>query len=208
MAVTPRGIVAPNLPDPYNLVGDLNTLAQTADAAIGGVANAHKGTSSQRTAFTTTAVNGMLWQDTDGIKMLWRKDGSAWVPAVWRWAGTSAQMNAFTQAPAGFEWYDTSVGVSKTRFGNEWVNLTSTLSGALTFQTTAGGAVSQTISFPIGFFQLSPIVQLTGRTGITSSTGMHFWVSGAPTTTSATISVDRATSTSQIIYWTALPRRS
>lgn len=151
MAVTPRGIVAPNLPDPYNLVGDLNTLARTADAAIGGVANAHRGASTQRTAFTTTAVNGMLWQDTDGIKMLWRKDGTAWVPAVWRWAGTTAQMNAFTQAPNGFEWFNTSTSARNVRIGGAWHPLR--VSGAGVVPSLAAGAAvySQRVNFPQAF---------------------------------------------------------
>lgn len=82
-----------------------------------------RGTAVQRAVFLATASSGMLWQDTDGIKMIWRKDATAWVPAVWRWSGTSAQMGSFTQAPNGFEWFNTTDNCTYVRFGGAWVNL-------------------------------------------------------------------------------------
>lgn len=122
MATTsPDNLRTPDPGDPYNLVPDLQTLAQDVQDALTRRANVFNGTSSQRTAFTSTATNGMLWQDTNGIKMIWRKDGSAWVPAVWRWAGTTAQMNGFTQAPDGFEWYNTTDNSDYVRLGGAWV---------------------------------------------------------------------------------------
>lgn len=120
MAVTPKGIVTPDSSSPYNLITDLNTLASTTDAAITNASNLLKGTAAQRVAFTSTATNGMLWQDTDGIKMIWRKDGAAWVPAVWRWSGTTAQMNGFTQAPNGFEWHNSTDNKAYTKLGGSW----------------------------------------------------------------------------------------
>lgn len=121
MAVTsPDNLRTPNPGDPYNLVADLAILAQDTQDALTRRANVFNGTVSQRTAFTSTATNGMLWQDTDGIKMIWRKDGAAWVPAVWRWSGTTAQMNGFTQAPNGFEWFDTTVNSTYLRLSGAW----------------------------------------------------------------------------------------
>lgn len=195
MAVTPRGIVAPNLPDPYNLVGDLNTLAQTADAAIGDVANAHRGASSQRTAFTTTATNGMLWQDTDGIKMLWRKDGTAWVPAVWRWAGTTAQMNGFTQAPNGFEWFNSSTSSRHVRMGGAWHPMRVTGTGTVPSLAAGAAAYSQRVNFPQAFPSVPTLTttQTSVRVtiAITSLTTTYFefaagnWSNAAQSTTSS-----------------------
>lgn len=128
MPTTARGIWTPSDTDAVDFTTHLATMAGTIDTAItnglntiGAGANAFKGTAAQRTAFLSTAVNGMLWQDTDSIKMIWRKDGAAWVPAVWRWSGTTAQMNAFTQAPNGFEWFNTTDNRDYVRLGGSWV---------------------------------------------------------------------------------------
>lgn len=128
MPTTARGIWTPSDTDAVDFTTHLATMAGTIDTAItnglntiGAGANAFKGTAAQRTAFLSTAVNGMLWQDTDSIKMIWRKDGAAWVPAVWRWSGTTAQMNAFTQAPNGFEWFNTTDNSDYVRLGGAWV---------------------------------------------------------------------------------------
>lgn len=102
------------------MAGTIDTAITNGLNTIGAGANAFKGTAAQRTAFLSTAVNGMLWQDTDSIKMIWRKDGAAWVPAVWRWSGTTAQMNAFTQAPNGFEWFNTTDNGDYVRLGGVW----------------------------------------------------------------------------------------
>lgn len=151
MATTsPDNLRTPNPGDPYNLVPDLQTLAQDVQDALTRRANVFTGTSSQRTAFTSTATNGMLWQDTNDIKMIWRKDGSAWVPAVWRWGGTTAQMNSFTQAPAGFEWYNTTDNSEYVRSGGAWlggwVDITipnwTTQAGATPGVKFSGGIVS------------------------------------------------------------------
>lgn len=128
MPTTARGIWTPSDTDAVDFTTHLATMAGTIDTAItnglntvGAGANAHKGTAAQRTAFLSTAVNGMLWQDTDGIKMIWRKDGAVWVPAVWRWSGTTAQMTAFTQAPNGFEWFNTTDNSDYVRLSGAWV---------------------------------------------------------------------------------------
>lgn len=97
-------------------------MAGTIDNALDLYGNALRGTASQRAAFLSTAVDGMLWQDTDGIRMIWRKDGALWVPAVWRWRGTTAQMNSFgANAPDGFEWFNTTDNSEYVRLGGVWV---------------------------------------------------------------------------------------
>lgn len=123
MATTsPDNLRTPNPGDPYNLVADLATLASDTQVALNKkVSNLLTGTAAQRVAATGTATAGMLWQDTDSIKMIWRKDGASWVPAVWRWAGTTAQRDGFTQAPNGFEWIDPSTGIANLRLGGLWV---------------------------------------------------------------------------------------
>ena len=122
MATTsPDNLRTPNPGDPYNLVADLATLASDTQVALNKkVSNLLKGTTAERTAATGTSTNGMLWQDTDGIKMLWRKDGAAWVPAVQRWIGSTAQRDGFTQAPNGFEWYNTSDDLTYLRRAGAW----------------------------------------------------------------------------------------
>lgn len=96
-------------------------MAGTIDSALDLYGNALRGTASQRAAFLSTAVDGMLWQDTDGIRMIWRKDGALWVPAVLRWRGTTAQMNSFgANAPDGFEWFSTTDNSEYVRVGGAW----------------------------------------------------------------------------------------
>ena len=122
MATTsPDNLRTPNPGDPYNLVADLATLASDTQVALNKkVSNLLTGTAAQRVAATGTATAGMLWQDTDGTKMIWRKDGAAWVPAVWRWSGTSSQRTGFTQAPDGFEWFNTTDNSEYVRLGGVW----------------------------------------------------------------------------------------
>lgn len=150
MPTTARGIWTPSDTDAVDFTTHLATMAGTIDTAItnglntiGAGANAFKGTAAQRAAFLSTAVNGMLWQDTDSIKMIWRKDGAAWVPAVWRWSGTTAQMNAFA-APNGFEWFNTTDNSDYVRLGGVWVaTSTSATITAASGSTVSAGNVSR-----------------------------------------------------------------
>lgn len=170
MAVTPKGIVTPDSSSPYNLITDLNTLASTTDTAITNASNLLKGTAAQRVAFTSTATNGMLWQDTDSIKMIWRKDGAEWVPAVWRWSGTSAQRTGFTQAPNGFEWYDYSTGITSIRSGSStWVPR----SGAFSCHLTATQPINTGWTLLSGFTVDVPLsgVTVSGSTITFSEAG-------------------------------------
>lgn len=123
MATSALGILTPDRPNNYGITADLAAMANSIDAAILGAldgANVYKGTAAQRAAFLTTATIGQLWQDTDSIKMLWKKDGAVWVPAVSRWVGTTAQMNAFSPAPEGFEWYNTTDNRTLLRQNGSW----------------------------------------------------------------------------------------
>ena len=122
MAVTsPDNIRTPDSGDQYALVQDLGVLADSTQAAITKRANLYVGTAAQRTAFTT-ATNGMNWQDTDSITMIWKRVGAAWVPAVWGWSGTTAQRDAFSSsAPAGFTWFSTTDNTAYVRVGGSWV---------------------------------------------------------------------------------------
>lgn len=116
-------------------------MAGTIDNALDLYGNALRGTASQRAAFLSTAVDGMLWQDTDGIRMIWRKDGALWVPAVWRWRGTTAQMNSFgANAPDGFEWFSTTDNSEYVRSSGVW-DLTEQ-GGVFAFSTTQVGTAS------------------------------------------------------------------
>lgn len=192
MAVTLLGIKAPDLPDPFNPVGDMNVLGATADTAIR--MSLSRGSAAQRASFTATATNGTLWQDTDGIKMVWRKDGTIWVPGVWKWAGTLAQMNSFTQAPAGFEWYNTTDAKSYTRVAGAW---TVALNYFQAVHSVVPGTIQQsgafyytglnTVTFPAGKFTTVPQIYLQSHsTGITGAS-----IAEAPTTTSVTFQVYR-----------------
>lgn len=118
---TPDNLRTPDPGDPYNLVPDLQTLAQDVQDALIQRGNFFRGTAADRVAFLPTAIPGMVWQDTDGIGMLWKRGASEWVPAVWRWSGSSSNRTSFTQAPNGFEWFDTTLGVSFLFLGGSWV---------------------------------------------------------------------------------------
>lgn len=78
MATTNNGIWTPDQVDSYNLVGDLATMASTVDGALEERANAYRGTTAQRTAFTDTAPEGTIWVDTNGEKIVWVKQGNSW----------------------------------------------------------------------------------------------------------------------------------
>lgn len=210
MATTtsPDNIPAPSLTDPYALTQDMLALADGVQSALNRRANAYKGTISQRTAFTTAQL-GTLWQDTDGIKMLWRKDGAAWVPAVWRWSGSTTQMNGFTQAPAGFEWYNITDTLTYTRSGGSWV-VVSAINYFQAVHPVTPGSIQQsgtfyytglnTVTFPAGKFTSVPKIYLqsygVGITGAsiavepsTTSVTFQVWRLGAAPTTAHNVNV-------------------
>lgn len=170
--VTPNwNIPTPALSDAYNLVGDLATTASAVDDALTVVGTARRGTTAQRIAFAATSQNGMLWQDTDSIKMLWRRDSTVsgnWTPAVTRWTGTTAQMNTFAaSAPNGFEWGNTTDNAQYIRTGGVWKKNPFIFTATLTPVVSGGGVTSgwyyagnSTYTFPAGTFTTTPSVSL------------------------------------------------
>lgn len=79
MATTsPDNLKTPDSGDPYALVQDLGAFADTVQNALVKRGNSYVGTSAQRTAFTA-AVEGTHWQDTNGGKAEWVRQGGVWV---------------------------------------------------------------------------------------------------------------------------------
>lgn len=118
-STSPDNIFSPDKGQAFTLTDDLQQTAESVQTALNKRANLYVGTSSEREA-ASTLPNGSHWKDTDGIGMLWKRGLSNWVPAIWRWAGTTTQMNSFTQASDGFEWYNTSDGSEYLRVGGSW----------------------------------------------------------------------------------------
>lgn len=75
---TPDTLKTPDAGDQYALVQDLGSLADTVQSALIRRANSYAGPAANRTAFAT-APEGTSWQDTDGKKGLYVRQGGAWV---------------------------------------------------------------------------------------------------------------------------------
>lgn len=150
MPTTPLGIVSPDGTNNYDLTVHLAAMGVSIDSAIQKYGNVQKGTATQRASAGATAANGSLWVDTDGTKMLWRRDSSAtgnWAPAVGRWQGTTSQRNLITYAPTGFEWYNTSTNELNIRNGTVW-EAEVVLSGSVTVPSVvANGAQTLAVTF-------------------------------------------------------------
>lgn len=165
---TPDNLRTPDPGIPYNLVADLATLASDTQEALKKRANLYVGTAAQRAAFTTAAP-GVAWKDTDGIKMLWFREGTTWVPAVWQWAGSAAQMNAFTEAPVGFTWFNTTASANFHRTSSTWIQMgpyavaAGTASRTTNLNTNTGATIS--VPFPVGRFTQPPKVTLAATSG-------------------------------------------
>lgn len=185
---TPDNILTPDAGDQYALVQDLGLMADSVQDALNRRGNALKGTSAQRAAALASTTAGVLWQDTDGIGMIWKRGASAWVPAVWRWAGSTAQMNAFTQAPNGFEWGNTTDSQNYRRVSGSWRSDGPYIFRAtLTPMVSGGGQTSgwfyganSTYTFPPGMFPTPPKVKL-------SPSGTGFLITQLQTPTAAGI---------------------
>lgn len=162
MATTsPDNLRTPDPGDPYNLVPDLATLSGDVQTALN-KRSVTSGTSAQRTAFTSSATGGWLWQDTDGIKMIWRKDGAAWVPAVWHWSGTTTQMSGFA-APNGFSWTNTTLNNQFIRISGSWRPMS--LNGSVSTSSIASGGFE---AVPVTFshtFNSAPKITATAWSG-------------------------------------------
>lgn len=206
MATTsPDNLRTPNPGDPYNLVADLATLAGDVQAALNTRANAYKGTASQRASLLASAAPGTLWQDTDGIGMLWKRGASAWVPAVWRWAGSPAQRNAFTQAPEGFEWFDTSGGAPMVRLSGAWVPRYSAPFAQASGVVTGVGASYVSVPFPTNRFTVVPVILTQVVSGAGAAIGSSTLVASQSETS---FSVRNSLTTAVTIHWTAIQMTS
>jgi len=82
MATTKDGIWTPDQVDDFSFVGDLNTTAATIQSALDKRANAFKGTTSERSQYTSEADEGTIWVDTNGDKSVWVMQGNSW-EMVW-----------------------------------------------------------------------------------------------------------------------------
>lgn len=206
--VSPGGIVTPADSDGWDLTTDLATMATSIDSAVSAAsagANAFKGTASDRGLFTSTATPGMLWQDTNGIGMIWKRGISGWVPAVWRWVGTTAQRGAFTDAPDGMYWKDTDGSQFEwVRTSGVWRGVRA-LSGETSItvpdSTTPG---SSSITFPTGYFATPPNIQLTSQVHVTLSNTLSI-TNSSRSVTSAGIRVASTDPRTFTINWLASP---
>lgn len=128
MATTNNGIWTPDQVDSYNLVGDLATMASTVDGALEERANAYRGTTAQRTAFTNTAPEGTIWVDTNGEKAVWVKQGNSWEQI---WPVRQGDIPGMPYAMAG---------------------------GVVTITGSGGITANTRVTFPPGRFTLPPLV--------------------------------------------------
>lgn len=75
---SPDNIPSPDLSDQYAVTQDFANLADGVQLALERRANLYKGTSTQRTAFTS-APEGVHWQDTNGAKAEYVRQSGQWV---------------------------------------------------------------------------------------------------------------------------------
>lgn len=80
---SPDNIPSPDLSDQYAVTQDLANLADGVQLALERRANLYKGTSTQRTAFTS-APEGVHWQDTNGAKAEYVRQSGQWVSLLSR----------------------------------------------------------------------------------------------------------------------------
>lgn len=156
MAYTsPDAIFSPGGGQQWNLIPDWSQTTESIQDALIRRANTYVGTSSQR-GLLNDAPSGVLWQDTDGGKVLWRREGINWVPTVWRGAGSSSEMNSFSP-PNGFQWFNTSDSCNYIRLGGSWVGGKVSVSPASGFSGTidiiSSGGTVQLVFDLTGSFQ-------------------------------------------------------
>lgn len=79
MATTsPDNIYSPDSGNQYALVQDLGAMADSVQSALATRGNSYRGTSAQRTAFTSQAPQGTLWSDTNGSQLVYVRKGTGW----------------------------------------------------------------------------------------------------------------------------------
>lgn len=183
MTLTPAGMWSPEDTDQYRLITDLAAMMNSADNALG----LRSGTAAQRTAYLATARNGVWWQDTDAAGMIWRKLGGVWTPAIPSWRGTTTQRNLLTSdAPEGFEWFDTTLSDTYVKRGTGWwpkiYRGVGSISTSLAQDATA--QINPIVTFPAGMFTKTPDV-----TARLVNNNFCFTLVSAVTTSGATIRV-------------------
>ena len=130
MATTSDGIWTPDSVDTFALVNDLAAMAASIQAALNKRANHYTGTTTQRTAVTTSAPEGTLWSDTNGEKILWIKQGASWQKV---WPVDDTGWTPLTPEPG---WTIPSAatyrGLSARRVGSEvWIEGMARLGGTI-----------------------------------------------------------------------------
>ena len=209
MPTSAGGIITPNDGDGYDLTVDLAAMANSIDSAIANNGPLRKGTVAQRTS-TTGLADGTLWQDTDGIKMIWRWDSTVagnWAPAVKHWSGTTAQRTSFlASAPAGFTWLDTSTNLEWIKIGTAWRGK-SPITGSVTFGASNGETLRETVTFPSGYFTVAPRVATCTANSAPSSYTTSQWTGyTVASASSVDILFARPSGTAgNIVVWTATP---
>ena len=122
------------------------------------------------------------------------------------YVGTSAQRIAFTTAPDGAHWQDTNGTLREyVRQSGAWRGV-SPLSGSTTLSTSDGSAVTQSITFPAGYFSAAPSVMVSLSGGQNASVTINYGPS-AISATGFTINMARSTNTNTSLYWQATPSR-
>lgn len=120
MATTsPDNLYSPNSNDPYALVQDLGAMQSSVQNALIERANAYRGTSAQRNAFTTAPV-GTIWSDTNGDRNVWKRGTSGWEELV------PLEDTGWLNVPLASGWS----GEIKVRLKNGWVDVYASLTNS------------------------------------------------------------------------------
>lgn len=114
---TKDGITTPGLNDPFQIVSQLSTLAETTQQALDKRANTRVGTSAQREASIDLVPEGTLWVDTNGDKALYTKQGPTW-KRIWPEI-VSPRVYSFLRSQSGFTSHPDATHYIQRR--GEWV---------------------------------------------------------------------------------------
>lgn len=198
---TPDDLRTPDLSDPYNLVPDLQTLANDVQDALISRANSYRGSANQRTSFTT-APDGVLWQDTDGIRMLWYRVAGSWDPVLRQASGSTSQMNNFLSlAPDGFKWFNTSDRGEYVALGGTWYPMMD--SGRVLIPISSANTPTDVrVDFPRGPFPGVPAFSLTLDSAVAGSTVAGSGVTSLDASGFNAV-ITRSNTTSTYVQWVA-----
>lgn len=101
---TPDNLWSPDPGTQYNLTTDWATSMTSVQNALKARANLRKGTAAQRSAFSSQATEGDVWQDTDGTKFMYIRQSGVWVPdkrrdIMFRTLNAGANLTGITRPP-------------------------------------------------------------------------------------------------------------